>query len=239
MPICHYCERKGHIRPHCNDYLKDMKRMKRRPIPRRESWVPRNNYTSMVAHTALSVNFEKKWYFDSACSRHMTGNPRFLTNLKEGGNEIVTFGDGGHGNVIGKGTLKVPGMPSLTDVMLVEGLKANLITISQLCDGGMEVKFNKDECCVYNKTDGQTMKGKRSNDNCYLLCNDEVCLKVTTEETEAWHQRLGHMSHRSLQKLLSMETIRGIPKLKFDENKVCEACQLGKQTKTSHPKVSS
>ncbi|KAH6776487.1 hypothetical protein C2S52_014048 [Perilla frutescens var. hirtella] len=28
--ICHYCEVAGHIRPHCKDYLRDLKKMRRR-----------------------------------------------------------------------------------------------------------------------------------------------------------------------------------------------------------------
>ena len=46
----------------------------------------------------------------------------------------VTFGDGVTANVPGKGNLCVPGLLKLTNVWLVEGLKANLISISQLCD---------------------------------------------------------------------------------------------------------
>ena len=33
--------------------------------------------------------------------------------------------------------------------------------------------------------------------------------------------------------MASKELVIGLPKLKFEKNKVCEACQKGKQTKTS------
>ena len=52
------------------------------------------------------------------------------------------FRNGVKGKVHGPGLLDVPGMPKLEDVLLVEGLKANLISISELCDQDLFVKFN-------------------------------------------------------------------------------------------------
>lgn len=49
---------------------------------------------------------------------------------------------------LGKEKLQYPGLPPLEDVMLVEGLIANLIYISQLCDEGLNVSFLKDQCLV-------------------------------------------------------------------------------------------
>lgn len=109
----------------------------------------------------------------------MIGNSKFLIDIKRGGSEVVTFGDGAQGNVIGKGTLNVPGIPNLKNVMLVDGLKKNLISISQLCDEGLLVKFIKEECCVSDCNHEIFMIGKRSSDNCYLLKNEETCFKTT------------------------------------------------------------
>lgn len=64
-------------------------------------WMPKKRLEGFVAHTA-SANTMKKWYFDSVCSRYMTGNMKFLSEIKEGGSEVVTFGDGGQGEVLGK-----------------------------------------------------------------------------------------------------------------------------------------
>lgn len=45
----------------------------------------------------------------------------------------------------------MPGLSFLNGVLLVEGLIANLISTSQLCDQGFKVSFNKGECVVTNK----------------------------------------------------------------------------------------
>ncbi|CAA0813114.1 Unknown protein [Striga hermonthica] len=72
----------------------------------------------------------------------MTGTREFLSNVElyEGGR--VTYGGGEHGNIIERGTLNVEGLPKLQNVLLVDGLKANLISISQLCDDNLHVKFD-------------------------------------------------------------------------------------------------
>ncbi|RDX82434.1 hypothetical protein CR513_36783, partial [Mucuna pruriens] len=36
--------------------------------------------------------------------------------------------------------------PSIENVLYVKGLKHNLLSISQLCDNGYDVSFNKGEC---------------------------------------------------------------------------------------------
>ena len=43
----------------------------------------------------------------------------------------MTFRDGGHSQVLGKGTIKIPGLPLLTDVLYIKRLKANLLNITQ------------------------------------------------------------------------------------------------------------
>ena len=44
----------------------------------------------------------------------------------------MTFGDGSHAQVLGKGTIEIPGFPLLKDVLYIKGLKANLLSITQI-----------------------------------------------------------------------------------------------------------
>ena len=73
---------------------------------------------------------------DSGCSRHMTGDESkfaFLTRRKGG---YVTFGDNGKGRFIGHGSIGNNSSSLIENVLLVDGLKHNLLSISQLCDKG-------------------------------------------------------------------------------------------------------
>ena len=66
----------------------------------------------------------------------MTGDPsQFskLTSLDEG---YITFGDNNKSKIIGKGTIGNKSNFFIKDVLLVDGLKHNILSISQLSDKG-------------------------------------------------------------------------------------------------------
>ena len=67
---------------------------------------------------------------DSGCSRHITGDKALFKSLKEKVGDYVTFRDGSHAQVLGKGTIEIPGLPLLKDVLYIKGLKANLLSIT-------------------------------------------------------------------------------------------------------------
>ena len=98
----------------------------------------------------------------------MTGDERFLVDIKSYTSSYVTFGDGAEGQIMGIGKLINNGLPRLDNVLIVRGLKANLISISQLSDQGLKVDFSKNECLVTNDKGELLMKVARSKDNCYL-----------------------------------------------------------------------
>ncbi|GKA13315.1 retrovirus-related pol polyprotein from transposon TNT 1-94 [Tanacetum coccineum] len=73
------------------------------------------------------------WYLDSGCSRHMTGVKIYLHKYVEQPRPKVVFGDDSPCITEGYGSIKCNGIV-FTKVALVNGLKYNLISISQLCD---------------------------------------------------------------------------------------------------------
>ena len=60
-----------------------------------------------------------------------------LSRYHEGG--IVTFGDDFKGKIVGIGNIKIDSSFLIEDVVLVDGLKHNLLSISQLCDKALRV----------------------------------------------------------------------------------------------------
>jgi hypothetical protein len=171
----------------------------------------------------------------------MTRNKDLLTGLHPHATSYVTFGDGAKGEIKGIGKLDCPGVPDLDNVLLVKGLTANLISISQLCDQGLNVNFTKTECLITNKESEVIMKGVRSKDNCYMWSSQigysSKCTLVKEEGVKTWHQRLSHLHLKGMKMIIFVEAIRGIPNLKIDEGKVCGECQIGKQTRMSHQKL--
>ena len=63
----------------------------------------------------------------------------------------MTFGDGSHSQVLGKGIVDIPGLPLLTDVLYIKGLKVNLLSITQICDEDFLVQFSKKGCRTHNQ----------------------------------------------------------------------------------------
>jgi hypothetical protein len=117
----------------------------------------------------------------------------------------VTFGDGAKREILGIGNLINCDLPKLDNVLLVKGLTANLISISQLCDQGMKVNFTKSECLVTDANGEVLMRGARSKDNCYLWVSQQeahvsTCLISKDDEVKLWHQKLGHLNLRGIKK---------------------------------------
>ena len=83
------------------------------------------------------------WCLDSGCSRHITGDKSLFKTLKEKVGDYVTFSDGSHAQVLGKWTIEIPELPLLKDVLYIKGLKANLLSITQICDEDFLVQFSK------------------------------------------------------------------------------------------------
>ena len=83
----------------------------------------------------------------------MTGNSQAFSSftLKESG--IVTFGDNGKGKIIGCDKIGKFSSPVIENVLLFDGLKHNLFSVSQLCDKGHNVTFDKDSCIDNNIND--------------------------------------------------------------------------------------
>ncbi|KAK1552751.1 hypothetical protein Q3G72_022904 [Acer saccharum] len=192
-------------------------------------WIKKDTSKCHVAQYALHANSSYSWYLDSSCSRNMTGNKEFFKNLvlKDGG--WVTFGDGTKKQVLGKGTICIPGLSKLRNTLYVDGLQANLISITHLCEIFKEVSFNKDVCTIINKKGNVVLRVKRSIDNCYCLEIDPLTCNMAHEcnKLDLWHQRLGHMNFKDLKKLEKHGIVRGLPNLGKKLEVVCEPCQLG------------
>ena len=98
-----------------------------------------NNYLCYTALTALKARDSCLWYLDGGCSRYMTGTKGLFKTLFEGKIETVTFGDRSKSVIRGIGTVDILGLPVFEDVWYVDGLKANLLSISQICNNGLNV----------------------------------------------------------------------------------------------------
>jgi hypothetical protein len=79
----------------------------------------------------------KKWFFS-------------LTPLSH--KEYVTFRDDKKSKLLGTGIIKVNDCFTLNDVALVDRLRYNLLSVSQLCDVDLSVLFHKSDSHVLDSS---------------------------------------------------------------------------------------
>jgi hypothetical protein len=143
---------------------------------------------------------EDTWLMDSGCSRHMTGNKKWFSSLTPlSHKEYVTFGDDKKGKVLGTGVIKVNDCFSLNDVALVDILRYNLLSVSQLCDVDLSALFCKSDSHVLDSS-GKSVCGISRIGNVFHtdFSSNQSSLRCLVSQSSSelwkWHRRLGHRS---------------------------------------------
>ena len=128
----------------------------------------------------------------------------------------VPFGNNGHQTYL-KNALHVP------------DITKNLISVGQIVDQGMQVRFN-DEGCFIEKGDGVVVHGCREG-RMFILPSTEVKLAMFAKSLKVesdlniWHKRIGHINLQKLQNMQTKGVILGLPSFTTKEiTGVCEAC---------------
>ncbi|XP_070055585.1 uncharacterized protein [Nicotiana tomentosiformis] len=92
----------------------------------------------------------------------------------------VKFGDDSKGKILGTGTVPFNNNCDISEIYLVDGLNYNLLSTSQLCDSGYEVKFKKTGCAIKDDP-GKTILPWKRYGNVYILdgienLDSHICL---------------------------------------------------------------
>jgi hypothetical protein len=101
----------------------------------------------------MDGGLENTWLMDSGCSRHMTGDKKWFSSITPlSHKEYVTFRDDKKGNVLGTSIIKVNDFFTFNDISLVDKLRFNLLSISQLDDTDLDVLFHKSDSHVLDSS---------------------------------------------------------------------------------------
>lgn len=160
IPTCHHYSVVGHMKPKCHklknkgrgqdifsqvSYLLNqvshlttmLTKMTRVTLTSRKIWVKKSdlprknlNLNCFMAHVVFKARNNSKQYLDSAFSRHMCGNKALFSTLDECNGSMVTIGDGATTHILGKNTVHVSRLLVISNVLYIEGLKYNLLSIS-------------------------------------------------------------------------------------------------------------
>ena len=163
---------------------------------------------------------------------------QFITIKPKEDDGVVTFGDNGQSQIVGIGKIQINSTTFIDNVLHVNKLKHNLISISQLCDKGYTISFSTIMCVITNPIDNSIIFIENRYENVYIINlnnNLSQCLMANENKNKEvdwlWHRRLGHASMDLMSKLIKKNLVKGLPKVNYERNKICDACQLGKQTR--------
>ncbi|GJX50967.1 retrovirus-related pol polyprotein from transposon TNT 1-94 [Tanacetum coccineum] len=170
----------------------------------------------------------------------MTGNRLRLMNSVKKFIRTVRFGNDHFGAIMGYRD-DVIGDSVISRVYYDKGLRHNLFSVGQFCDLDLEVAFRKHSCYVKTEDGVDLLKGSRGS-NLYTISVEDminsspICLlsKASKNKSWLWHRRLNHLNFGTINDLASKDLVRGLPRLKFEKDHLCSACQLGNSKKYTH-----
>jgi hypothetical protein len=166
----------------------------------------------------MDGGLEDTWLIDSGCSRHMTENKKYFSSLTPLSHK--------EGKVLGTGVIKVNDCFILNDVTLVDRLRYNLLSVSQLCDTDLSVLFCNSDSRVLDSSDKHVYGISRIGnvfqaDFSSAQSSSRCLISQSSSELWKWHRRLGHLSFNLLCRLSGLGLLRGLPLLKFECDLVC------------------
>jgi hypothetical protein len=146
---------------------------------------------------------------DSGCTNHMTEEKNMFTLFQPSNDESgnIVFGDNGKGEIFGLDKIAISNDNSVSNVLLVNSLRYNLLSVSQLCEIGYNCLFTDKSVEVYRRDDSSIafmghLKGKINLvDFTSNRVNLETCLMAKSSIGWLWHRRLAHVGMRNLAKL--------------------------------------
>lgn len=169
----------------------------------------------------------------------MTNNKNLFLSLKKKDGGSVIFCNNRKCKAVGvrntgDDTLK------LLDILLVDDLEYNFISISQQYDKGTSILFKPSLCSIINHDTGSTIFRENKHANVYIMNfndlnpNGKNCLVEGGDDTNLWRRKIGRASMGLLQNLSKKELVRGKPLTTYEIDKVCEACIKGKFVSSSY-----
>nr|GEX95902.1 retrovirus-related Pol polyprotein from transposon TNT 1-94 [Tanacetum cinerariifolium] len=181
----------------------------------------RNNRTS-------HADYLRHTQEETAIFREIVESERLLNPLNTS-LDYVCYDDYNIGNV------------TISWVYFVEGLGHNLFSVRQFCDSDLEVAFRQHTCFILNLDGVDLLTSSRGN-NLYtlslqdMMSSSPICLLSKASKTKSWlwHRCLSHLNFGAINHLARQGFVRGLPKLKFEKDRLCSACAMGKSKKKSH-----
>ena len=197
------------------------------------------NLTSIPKHT---------WWIDSGATTHISVSMHGCLSCRKpnDGERYIFVGDGKKVEVEAIGTfrllLKSGTYLDLNETFVVPSFRRNLVSISVLNKFGYTCSSGNNKFSLFHNSNLVGTGSLSYVDNLYMLdtvasyhetlqlSTQGVKRKLTDENSSSlWHKRLGHISKRRIERLVSHGILDSLDFVDFE---ICTNCIKGKQTNT-------
>ena len=168
----------------------------------------RHEESSMKQTTPRS---DEVWYVDSGASNHMTSHKEWFSYLEKPMQPgVVATGDDTLHPIANVGEVPlnhVGHKGKVMTVLHVPTITKNLVSVGQIVDQGMEVRFTHLGCFIEEK--GRVIAQGRRDWRMFILDSIEGGTTMFAKGQKAesdidfWHKRIGHVNYQRLQDLQS------------------------------------
>jgi len=155
----------------------------------------------------------------------------FITPKKERDGS-VSFGNDNSTKIIGKGKFNIGSKDAKAkNVLLVENMKHNLLSVYQMCDQAHRLLFDSEKCEIRKEWSRKLVAIiVRTPNNIYILneIGKEICFLGRENESWLWHKIMGHMNFENLVKIIIKVALIEMPKISKPVITMCKHCLHGK-----------
>jgi hypothetical protein len=160
---------------------------------------------------------------------------KFLTLIKERYGSF-SFGNDDSTKIIGKGTVRIGKKNTKEEnVLLVEDMKHNLLSMTQMCDQGHKVTFYSQKCEIRKEGSGKLIAtATRTSSNIFVLSEigNEKCCLGKEDESLLWNRRMDYILFDNLVKFIKREEVIEMPQITKPTNKhFMKALSIRKENK--------
>jgi hypothetical protein len=163
----------------------------------------------------------------------MTRHKEWFSYLEKPKNPgVVSTGDGTPHPIanVGEVPLSHVGQKGkLMNVLHVPTIMQNLVSIGQIIDQGIEVRFT--HLRAFIEEEGRIIARGRRDGRIFILDytddGPDTALIAKGQKAESdidlWHKRIGHVNYQRLQDLQTRQVVLGLPKFSGHKAQICEA----------------
>jgi hypothetical protein len=252
---CFYCQKEGHLKRDCPEWKSKRKdaKNKEKEGKAKDKQKSRRAAVAMISdedpecHEGTGYR-ESVWLLDSGATTHATNDRSIISDLRESDTtHIMVAKNGIESKVLGCGTVKLTTLDKddepitliLKDVLLVEDLPRNYLSVPQLTKRGHHVSFNPERTFI--SINGEINIPVEKKNQTYMVYGkvERKCEVVygirqkKKESLELWHKRLGHVPTEVIKTM--PDSVKGMEITERGNEERCQTCLVAKMKNASFP----